>query len=286
VTPSYYQPSGRVSILGLLAALIVGAAVAGIGGFVYAVVLVYNPSAYLGLVLPVLYGAGVAAATSFAGKKLKVRNAWVLMGLSVVLTMGGYLLSWIPWEYFTLSHLGNDVDWLAVIYPPSFIEILGLIYENGAWTIGTSGSGGAVSGVMLGIVWLLEAASVFGASAVTAFTVGSSGVFCETCEEWCTRIGDLFHHAPEAQSQITDALATRRDLSVLTSAPPATGTPTWLETELSHCRCGATNTILVQHCERKVDRRGNASVHKTPIVKHLLVAREEADWVRRAAGRT
>ena len=285
MTPTYYKPSGKISILGVLGSLAVGGVVAFIGAFLYALALVYNPSAYLGIILPALFGAGVAGASAFVGKKLKVRNAWVSMGIAVVLTMSGYLVSWIPWEWFTLYHLGNQVDWLAVIYPPSFIDILGLIYENGAWTIGSSSSGGAVSGLMLALVWLLEAGIVFGTSAFTAYAVGSSGVFCETCEEWCRKIAGLFNHAPEAQGQIANALGGARDLSVLTSAAPAAGTPTWVETELNHCRCGATNTLLVQRCERKVDGRGNVSITKAPIVEHLLLAKEEADRLRSAAGK-
>ena len=61
---AYYRPSGRVSFVGLVLAWIVGGLVALAGAFVYAALLVYNPSAYLGVLLPMLYGASVGAMTS------------------------------------------------------------------------------------------------------------------------------------------------------------------------------------------------------------------------------
>jgi hypothetical protein len=71
------------------------------------------------------------------------------------------------------------------------------------------------------------------------------------------------------------------DLGVLTSAPrtqPAAGQ--WIETAVLYCECGATNTLLVERCLRKVDRRGNARVERKPIVKHALITKAQADWAR------
>jgi len=283
VSAAYYKPSHKVPILGLVVTLIGGVIVSGLLFVPYAAVLVYNPSAYLGIVLPALFGGAIGGLVAAIGRRMKIRNPWALALAGVAFAMGSYVLSWVPWEWFTLSHLGQEVDVRAVLYPITFLEILQLLYENGAWTIGSSG--GAVSGAMLGLVWLCEAGLIVGSSGFVAFALASSGVFCETCEKWCTSVASVFTHSVGAQGQISNELE-RRNLAVLTSAPrPEPTDGMWLETALAYCECGATNTLLVESCTRKVDRRGNATVQRQPVVKHLLIARDEAQWVRRSSGR-
>jgi hypothetical protein len=285
VQPQFYRPSGRVSLLGLFVAWIVGGVVASAGALVYAAVLVYNPSAYLGVFLPMAFGAAIGGMTAAAGKRFKIRNPIVLTVFATMLTMGGYLISWPPWMWLTLSRLEQPIDFVAVIFPPTFVDILGLMYENGVWTIGTSSSGGAVSGVALGIVWLCEAVLIFGAAALTAYTVGAMGVFCETCEEWCVRTKELLRHVGSSTTQLTHELS-NRDLKSLERTPRAhPGSNEWVESDLYACRCGATNTIDVFGCTRTFDRRGQPRVQRISLVKHLLITKQEADWTRALAGR-
>lgn len=283
MSATYYQPSGRVPFLGPVVAVVIGGILIAVFALLYAAALVYNPSAYLGIALPIFYGAAAGGVVSALGRRFKIRNATVLAGLGTAMAMGGYLLSWIPWVWITLCHLGSEVDVIAVLYPPSLLDILGLLYENGAWSIGSSG--GAVSGLMLALVWLLEAIIILIASAFTAFAVGSYGVFCETCEEWAAQMKGLFRHEGSAGAQLMRQLEAH-DVSVLTSAPAADpASNAWIETELTVCGCGATNTLLVEKCTRAVDGRGNARVERLPIVSHLLITKQQAQWVRTAAGR-
>jgi hypothetical protein len=285
MTPTFYRASGRVSIVGLVGALVVGGVLALVLGFVYAVALVYDPYLYLGALMPLVYGALVGAASARVGKALKVRNVAWLMAIATVTAMGGYAASWIPWEWFTLARMGSDVDWRVVVYPPTFLEILGMLYESGAWTMGNEHGTAPVSGGLLGTFWALEAIFVFASSALSANTIGSSGVFCETCEEWCVFTGDVFRRAPDASTAIVEALTRRGELAALIDAAPYAATTSWLEAGLSSCRCGATNALLVSYCEGKRDRRGMSTTHKLPIVRHLLITREDGDRLRRSAPR-
>ncbi len=278
MSTTYYVPSGKIPIIGAMVTLVVAAVVPLVMAVPYAVALVYNPSAYLGIVLPGLMGGAIGFGVAKAGTWMKVRNAWALVGVAVLSAMACWLLSWVPWEYFTLSHIGQDIDLQTVLWPPTFLELFAILYENGAWTIGRSGE--PVSGFMLLLVWMGEAGIVLVASGVAAWAAGSAGVFCETCERWCKRVSNAFVHGAEAESQITSKLAVG-DLGVLTSAPrtqPSAGQ--WIETAVLYCECGATNTLLVERCLRKVDRRGNARVERKPIVKHALITKAQADWAR------
>lgn len=281
VETAYYRPSGRVSPVGLAAAVVIGGVLTLVLSFLYAVALVYNPSAYLGLALPLLYGAAAGGVVAALGRRFKTRNARVLAIAGTTVAMLGYLLSWIPWEWFALTHMGSEIDVVAVLFPPSFFAMLGFIYENGAWTLGHSAD--AVSGVLLGAIWLLEAVAVLGASAVTSYGMGSHGVFCETCETWCTQQKDLFRHEGALGAEIT-RLLDARDLSILKTARRASpGASAWIETALTGCPCGATNTLFVEQVTRTADGRGKSRIERLGLVEHLLIAKHEAEQVRALA---
>ena len=78
-----------------------------------------------------------------------------------------------------------------------------------------------------------------------------------------------------------------RDMTVLTAAPRASvGQNPWVELRLSHCAgCGQTNTVFLEQCIETRDARGNRQVTRTPLVQHLLIRKDEVDWLRQHAGR-
>lgn len=274
----YYRLSGKVAPVGLAFAVALGSLITLALAFVYAAALVYNPSAYLGLALPLLYGGAAGGFVAALGQRFKTRNARVLAIAGTCVAMVGYVVSWVPWEWLALTNMGSRIDVVAVLYPPSFLQMLSFIYENGAWSIG--GAHEPVAGALLGAVWALEAIAVFASSAAVAFGVGGHGVFCETCEAWCKLDKDLLRHEGARAADMTRKLDAR-DFSVLETAPRATpGASAWVETGIASCPCGATNTLLVEQCTRGKDGRGKSRFERLPLIKHLLVTKAEADRIR------
>jgi hypothetical protein len=285
MSATYYQPSGRVSIFGVIGGLVVGGLAAFVTAFVYAAALVYIPIVQIAFLIPFGFGALSGFITVAIARQFKLRNRFVALGLALATTSVAYFFSWVPWTYFTLSNLGvSDVGFLDVMNPLVLLEILGEIYVNGAWSIGSSGS--AVSGVMLGICWVLEMLIVLGTACLVGYTQGSKGVFCEGCESWCAELPNLLRYTSAAEMELLRRLGLR-DVAALGQMPGAAmGESPWVELKLSHCtNCGQTNTILLERCTLTRDHRGNAIIGRVPLVSHLLVRRDEVQWLQKIASR-
>ncbi|UJR78455.1 hypothetical protein [Sandaracinus amylolyticus] len=280
IPPTHYRHSNRVSLLWLPPALAVCAAIAFVMAFVYAYAMVYVPVVQLAFLLPIVYGAGMGAGITWILKKAKVRSPFIATGIAFLATAGSYALSWIPWTYATYARADvPGLTFLDVLWPPSLISMIAGIYETGAWSIG-SGGGEAVSGVMLGICWVMEAIFVLGIVPFVAHGA-AGGVFCEKCDRWCSPIPDVMRLPVSAQRELAPRLDDR-DLRVLTEVPRAQPYDNpFLVVDLAVCNgCGETNTLCLAHVHRT--QQGNREhVARTYVVSHVLLTREQADWVRR-----
>ena len=127
---------------------------------------------------------------------------------------------------------------------------------------------------------------VLGTACAVGYTQGSKGVFCEGCESWCEEMPNLLRFQSAAEMELLRRLHLR-DVAVLGQMPGATtGESPWVELKLSHCAsCGQTNTLFVERCVLSRDHRGNAVVGRTPLVSHLLVRKDEVQWIRQIASR-
>lgn len=278
---SYYKHSGKISLFGLVGGAFAGLALSLALGPFYGLVLVYNPSAYLGILLPVLLSGALGFGVAFTMKKLGSRNAWVppLMALATAaLTL---FISWPSWFAVMLWREGAGQDALFAFWPPSFLELLAGVYAEGAWTIGSSG--GAVSGLFLGFVWLCETVIVLGVAPVIALTVAGDGIYCEQCQRWCRRVPSELRLDVSQVGQIAQRLE-QGDLNVLTETPRTPDAEdVWAAVALDHCEgCGETNTLLVENVTRGRDARGNQTFHRAPIVRFMLITKDQAAWARRA----
>lgn len=279
-TATHYRHSNRVSILLFPIALAICGTISLLGAVVYAYCMVYVPVVQLAFLLPLIYGAGMGALLAFVLQRLKVRSALLGTGVAFLFAAGSYFLSWLPWTYATFVRAEADVSVLDVLFPPTLIEMIVAIYENGAWSIGT-GSSTPVSGVMLGICWALEALFVPGAAPLTAYTVASGGVFCEGCGSWCHAQRDVMRLPAAAQGAVAPRLDAQ-DLTVLAETPRAQPYDNpFLRVDLHRCQsCGATNTLSLSMVTR-TQQNGRETVQESPIVRHVLVSKDHADWVLR-----
>ena len=285
MSATYYQPSGKVSLFGIAGGLVVGGLAAVVTSFVYAAALVYIPIVQIAFLVPFGFGAISGAITVAIARRFKLRNRFVALALALLTTGAAYAFSWVPWTYFTLSNAGvTDVGFVDLLNPLALLGVLSEIYSVGAWSIGSNGS--PVSGVMLGICWLLEMIVVLGTAGAVGFTQGAQGVFCEGCESWCQEQPSLLRFTVAAEQELLRRLGLR-DIAVLGQMPRATvGEASWLELKLSHCAgCGQTNTLLVERCVTTRDHRGNAVVRRAPLVTHLLIRPDEVTWLRGVTSR-
>lgn len=276
---SHYRPSHRISFLWFPVALGVSGGIAFVAAFVYAYAVVYVPVAQLAFMLPLLFGAGMGAAIAWLLKQAKTRSPFVSAGVATLVTGASYALSWLPWTYATFARAEVEVSFLDVLWPPSLLAMIASIYETGAWSIGSGGQ--PVSGIMLGVCWAAEALMVLGVAPFVALGVASSGVFCEKCERWCTHVKDVMRLPVDVQSHVAPRLDDR-DLRVLSEVGRAQPYDNpFLSVDLDVCPgCGETNTLTLTHVLRTQQGKRD-HVAYTKVVDHVLVSRDEAEWVRR-----
>jgi hypothetical protein len=165
--------------------------------FIYTYASIYIP--IVGIVTAILLG-GFAFLTGIscygACHLFKVRNKAValLFGLFV----GAFTLhaSWATFIFAYFQRYGGDqisVGFLDAYFNlPLMQEVIKYLYENGWFSIGRFGSGGDnVSGIFLGICWLVEAGVIL-AGPVIGSMVAAGEVFCERCSEWTEDDNGLF----------------------------------------------------------------------------------------------
>lgn len=275
-----YVSSGRTPILGLLAGLAAGGLVAVVLSVIYAYGTIYIPIVQLEFLLTAGFGAAVGATTSGVMHRFKVRSRFVIVASAVLLGIFGWAFSWLPWLSATFSRMGLEMSldpwWLAAG--------IVAIYENGTWSIGSS-STTAVSGVMLGIVWVAEAATIIGLSTVVGAAMSADRVFCEKCESWCTVLPDRALYDFLAGAQLKRALVEEADLSALDTTPRPSAPDRWLSLKLGFCPgCGETNVIAVDDVKQTVDNKGNATRTPKTFIPYHCVSRGDMAELRQRLG--
>jgi hypothetical protein len=275
-----YVSSGRTPILGLLAGLAAGGAVALVLSVLYAYGTIYIPIVQLEFLLTALFGAAIGATTGGVMHRFKVRSRFVIVTSALLLGTFGWAFSWVPWLLATLSRMGLEASfdpwWLA--------QALAAIYENGTWSIGSS-STTAVSGVMLGIVWVAEAATIVGLSTLVGVTMSADRVFCEKCESWCTVLPDRALYDFLAGAQLKRALVEEADLEALHTTPRPSAPDRWLSLKLGFCPgCGETNVIAIDDVKQTADNKGNTTRTPRAFIPYHCVSRGDMAELRRRLG--
>ena len=184
--PEYYRLSGKVAPVYFLYCLLGVLAVA-VTSVVYAIIMNYNPIAYLSFLVTLGYGALIGLYCSFITKRGKLRNPvlWVItvivfFAVFVYIHLAAYAAVVFREEYPVI-----DIQWFFFLLTQPgllFGEVYPYIVEEGVWSLRQMET--AVSGIPLLIVWLAEHALVIGA----AFNVSKETVlnkpFFEESGEW------------------------------------------------------------------------------------------------------
>ena len=201
-----YVSTGKTPFLGLLAGIAAGTASALVMSVIYAYGTIYIPIVQIEFLLTALFGAAIGASTAGVMHRFKVRSRFVIVSWAVLLGIFGWAFSWLPWVFETFRSL--EIPLAEMLQPFFLVQAIDQVYENGTWSIGSS-STTAVSGVMLGIVWVAEAATIIGLSTLVGVNMSADRVFCEKCESWCTVLVDRALYDLGASAMLRTALAER-----------------------------------------------------------------------------
>jgi hypothetical protein len=283
----YYRHSGHTPIGSLLLSGTLAVAAAVAMALVYAYLIEVVPFIKLRFLATMGFGAAVGAVTAAIAKAGKVRSTAVVLALVGVVTLVAYYFAWVFWLKFMLSEAfaRNGIDLTVtrlVTRPDIFARLIGAVYENGTWAASKSDTE-ATNGVMLGIVWLIEATSIFGCAFLVAVPMVRAQMFCERCNRWCGKPTPLRQVAPQDPAALRKTLEARDWVNV--AALPPGGPPHHFALELHGCSaCDNLYALSVRETKQTIDKKGRVTGTKnTLLIDKLVVLREEAEWLRNPA---
>ncbi len=192
---NYYQPSGRFSPSSFLYFILTSVIIIPILALIYTYLIWYIPFFYINIFITVGFGLGVGLAISHLVVKLgKVRNSTIALVFGFLGGLIALYFSWAIWvdlvinagESYGNSRIGittSSIEFLQVfglaLQPSVLLEFISEINKTGTWGI----RGGAVSGTILMIIWVIEFLIILVISIFLPL-FRAKIPFCETDNKW------------------------------------------------------------------------------------------------------
>ena len=262
----FYRESGKFSPVGVIGAVAASAVTAAILGFVYAYAIYYIPIIYLNFFITLAFGAGVGYVAGFMAKSGKTRNTKVVLLLGLVAGVLALYFQWVFW----VGIVFEEVPEIGHVYGLGFLwELILAINENGVWGMGSSGE--PVTGIVLWIVWGIEAVMIVGAATFVALMV-CNGVFCERCNQWADEaLGGVNLALSDELNAVLPALS-EGHFGGLKSVPLAGhDDAAYARVDFRSChRCTEFNTLSLVGVIHQLDKDGNLETKEDPIIEGLL----------------
>ncbi|MCA9323149.1 MAG: hypothetical protein KDB53_20580 [Planctomycetes bacterium] len=267
----FYRNSGSIGLAGPLLMVVVGFGVGGIMAAIYGYAIFYCPLIYINGIGTVLLGTLTGWFVGKAAKLGKVRNAGYASIIGIVVGVGCWYVSWVAW-----LHALSDQEAL-VTAPRDIFAVADALAEIGPWSI----FGVTPTGILLYLVWFIEAAIIIGGCAFVVTNSLRSLPFCETCQRWMPPpkyFGRFEMIDPDEWGRVVADLV-KQDFTQLTTLKPATESTTpYLVIELNGCQgCHDLQTLSLRAVAESRDSRGNLDRTEKKIVENLLISRETLD---------
>jgi hypothetical protein len=203
----YYKPSGEVTVTGLSAGLFGGLFVGFVLAFIYAYLLAYIPFIYLNVLCAVGYAFGLGCVVGWLLKSGKMRNPVVGAFVTVLVSLFSYYVCWAVWLAAMLGRSDVDASALSLAtHPGTLLGLILLVNEHGAWSIAKS----PVTGILLWVIWGIEALIVLVGPPFIAWGVLTSEPFCEFCGEWCDEDKSLVSLAEAEQASLRSTFESKQ----------------------------------------------------------------------------
>ena len=269
----FYKHSGKFGVHGPMLAML-AAVVAGYPlGIIYAYLVKWIPFIYLNLFITVGYGLAFGFMTAPILRYSKVRNTLVAL-----LTGGlvGVCASYLSWNGY-LHAMAKEPPVLITLGQLS--RLMKYLYENGSWGIGFS-SNSPVTGIVLVIVWLVEAGFIIGMSTLLAYGAVANTPFSERDECWLNE---------EKKIDKLDAFVLPDQIAAFQAgniAPleqarprvPAAGSFSRLTLRHSS-KCEEFCTLSIENVSVAPDKDGKQVETTQPIMTNLLVPKTMFDYL-------
>ncbi len=252
--------------LGAATGLILGALLAS----VYAGAQALTPWVELRWMFPLLFGGVLGRAAPAVMRRSSAHHpkaAVFIVCLSVTVAYGLHWVFWIP-------ELPGRGEMPLLWSPADLFGQIAIAYREGTWAIGTV----PVSGWPLGLLWVLEAATIFGAAFWTLHHALTQQVYCEACGCFCEPLAPVaVQGSPELES------AARQQNWQALAQPKPDGAPRFVELVVHQCgRCNTFATLTL----KRVRMLLGAVPHKRTTVDRRTISGKELEALQSHLGRT
>jgi hypothetical protein len=205
-------------------------------------------------------------------KSGKVRNLPLALLITLVAAGLMYVSSWEAWLYGLLGRGGQQVPLMTFLTNPSATwDLLVAVNEKGAWSF----KGSTPTGIVLDLLWLLEAGGLVGIPLGMTWQALHALPFCEACNKWGTA-RDLVDVNAGDGAAVKRKLESR-DFGALTAQGKApVGSMHFWHVSFQGCAdCDTTQTLCVDDIVMSVDKNGKMQMKKTKLVSRLMLAPED-----------
>jgi len=284
-----YAPSGKLGN-GLLLMPIAGVASAAVLGIVYGYINNYNPLIYVQFFVTLFYGAGVGYALSKAVEWSKCRSAGATFAISAATGLFALYAAWVGFEYALINRSlspGETGPTLFELFssPRAVWNIAWEINETGWFTLFRSKT--HLSGIVLTLLWVVEAAIIVGVTVFIPLGFVREHVFCEDCNVWCTEKKDLARFGPPRSSGVRQRL-TDGDLTALgeLSAEKILLHQPYIRVDSQRCeQCNSTAAFTAKEITPEQDKEGKWSDKEKELAGPVLYTDDDMVQLAEILGR-
>jgi hypothetical protein len=261
----------------MIFASVVGAGAALLLGFAYAWAVAWIPFIYVNFLLTIGLGGAVGFLVGQAAVAGKLRNTFVVVVLSLVFATGAW---YIAWAADPRARIFSEAP-LLLWQPDALWAYVQLCYENGTWGLGRGG--GTVSGIPLGIVWVIEAGTIIGCALFLSLGAMMVPTFCERCGVWIESQQGVQRLALRDGHEGALTRLLTGDLSAAAELPRSDAYEPHLRLDLTCCpTCRESSYLTIERVTYQTDDKGNASEKTETVVDRLAIEPRDIETVRTA----
>ncbi len=266
---SAYSHSGNPG-LSLIAAPVVGAIVGVVLATIYAYVTVYFPFVYFNVLFAIGLGIGVGASVVITLVLSKCRSRTVAAVLGAVVGLFTLYASWVLFLFVLMRQADVEFPWSDLpgffMQPTAVWELVSALSETGWYSL----VGGLTpTGVVLWVIWFLEAVLIVGLIGYLAAFGLDEGVFCERCSSWTEPGAEVRLRMPPPKVKAA-WFSDGGEEDLLTWPTAAAGKyPQVALTSRACATCASTCTYRLHDV-----RRGGDDEEVKPLTPHYFVSEE------------
>lgn len=265
-----YRHSGKFSPHGLALALIVPIAAGFPLGYVYACLIKWIPFIYLNVFITAGYGGVVGFLAGWMLRFGKVRNNTLAALCGLLAGISGLYLGWNGHIHAYFE------DSPAFCLPAEMLRGMKYLYEHGSWTL----KGETITGVILGIVWGVEALMIVGLSTLMSYVMISGTPFCERTECWLDKEKKISTLEPFTQPAQLEAFKAGDLSSLLQARAKHEGAPVFGRLTIKHSpKCEEFFTVTVSNVRVAVDKKGKITENSQELVRDVIASKSMFDQI-------